>query len=58
MRYVLIFSLHCLHCLVISFRVPHLGDPPPLLQHLDGVQHHSYLQSCYIHESIRRLQVC
>ena len=23
-----IFSLHCLHCLVIS-KVPHLGDPPP-----------------------------
>ena len=55
-----IFSLHCLHCLhcLVIIRVPHLGDPPPLLQHLDGVQHHSYLQSCYIHESIRRLQVC
>ena len=46
-----------LFSLLIS-RVPHLEDPPPLLQHLDGVQHHSYLQSCYIHESIRRLQVC
>ena len=33
-----------LFSLVISVRVPHLGDPPPLLQHLDGAQHHPYFQ--------------